>query len=83
MAVNLTVLVRYLQNSIGEGGLENLAMVDLLFNSPRGHEPVDSHLAQLPHSPRAFSRLNGQKDNHFPRIAAFDVRHTKCEKTCT
>jgi len=42
---------------VGEEGLVDLPVIDLLLNGAAGDEPVHHHLAGLPNAPRALTRL--------------------------
>eukprot|EP00160_Parvularia_atlantis_P000046 Unigene10038_Nuclearia_a/m.30667 Unigene10038_Nuclearia_a/g.30667 ORF Unigene10038_Nuclearia_a/g.30667 Unigene10038_Nuclearia_a/m.30667 type:complete len:365 (-) Unigene10038_Nuclearia_a:805-1899(-) len=74
VALEEAPLLRVLENLVGEELLEDLAVVDLLLDRARGHEPVHGHIALLPVAPRALAGLDvcgrvpvGVKNEHAVR----------------
>jgi len=51
------LLPRVLQNLVGQKGLEDLPMVDLLLDGATGEQAVNGHVPCLTNAPRPLPRL--------------------------
>ena len=70
------------QHTVGEELLEDLSVVDLLFDGTRGQQTIDGHLPCLTNTPRPLSSLEKIRPK-FNNICMYILLHVKSQSDST